>query len=210
MKAIAYCRTSLVLKQDPLLQLVAIKDYATKNGIELVGEYIDQVSGLKSRRPGLDAMLRDSKTKKFDVVIVTALDRLGRNTKNMLELAERFQENKIGLISLRESISLDSPSGKAFFAICSVISQLDRDNICERIRVALASKKIIAEQTGNGWKCGRPSNRSPELENKILQLHTQGLSVRSIEKKIEKKVSRGTIQRVIEAAKATVPNHSEN
>jgi DNA invertase Pin-like site-specific DNA recombinase len=194
-RAVAYARTSTVLKQDPHLQIVAIREYAKRVGIEIVDEYVDQLSGTKSKRPGLDRLKRDMANRNFEIVIVSALDRLGRSTKDMLDLADSFVQAKVSLISLRENIALDTPSGRAFFAICSVVAQLDRDQIAERIKVALASKKIIAQQTNNGWRCGRPTKLTMELLNQIRALRANGTSIRKIAAQLG--VSKGLVQRAI-------------
>ncbi len=56
-----------------LLQLVQ-----QRAGWEVVEEYVDTISGAKSRRPGLDRLMRDARHGRFDLVAVWAFDRLAR------------------------------------------------------------------------------------------------------------------------------------
>lgn len=197
LRAAAYARTSLVLGQDPELQLATIREYASRNGIKLIEEFTDQISGSTSSRPSLDRMVKKVKARAFDVVIVTALDRLGRSSSHMLSLIPVFRDHKCGLISLRESISLDTPAGRAFYSIMSVLAELDREVISERIKTALRAKKIIAEQTGSDWSCGRKKVVTDEIIAEVLKLRSEGVSIRGIEKRMDRRVSRSTVERIL-------------
>jgi DNA invertase Pin-like site-specific DNA recombinase len=201
-RACAYARTSTVLAQDPELQLVAIREYAARNNIVIVTEFVDQVSGSTSSRPSLDKMVRRIRNKEFDAVIVTALDRLGRSSAHLLGLVPLFRDNNCTLISMRESISLDSPAGRAFFGMLSILAELDRENISERIKVALRSKALIAKQTGSGWRCGRPIVVTPEVEAQVLRLRAEGVSIRQIERQLDRRVSRSSIERILKRGKS--------
>ena len=201
-RACAYARTSTVLAQDPTLQLVTIKEYAERNGIEIVEEFVDQISGATSSRPSLDKMIKRLKAREFDAVIVTALDRLGRSSTHLLSLIPIFRENSCTLISLRESINLESPAGRAFFGMISILNELDRENISERIKVALRAKAIIAKQTGSGWKCGRPIVVTPKVEATVLRMRDEGVSIRQIEARLGRRVSRSSIERILKKARS--------
>src|SRR5712664_4794010 len=73
-RAALYARVS-TLEQTPENQLVALRTFALARGWA-VSEFIDHgVSGAKDRRPQLDAMLADVRRRKFDLVLVTKLDR---------------------------------------------------------------------------------------------------------------------------------------
>jgi len=72
----------------------------------------------------------------------------------------------------------------------------------ERIKSALYAKKLAAEKTG--WRCGRPQLVTPEIKEKVLSLRAQGLSIRKIEKAIDKKISHTAIGRVRQILKPIV------
>ena len=203
-RAAAYCRTSVLLRQNPQLQLTNITEYVkSRTSMVLVGEYIDEITGTSTKRIALDNLLADIRRGKIDVVVVAALDRLGRNAAHLLKLAELFREHDVGLISLREAIDLHSPSGKAFFTIMSAISELDRNQISERIKMALAAKKLIAQNTGSAWRCGRPSIITAENTQNVIELRRQQLSIRQIAKKMG--IAKSSVQRILGASKKDVP-----
>jgi DNA invertase Pin-like site-specific DNA recombinase len=63
------------------MQLHDLRKLAEQRGFQIVHEYSDQgISGSKSSRPALDAMLADAKRGKFQILLTWRLDRLGRST----------------------------------------------------------------------------------------------------------------------------------
>jgi len=52
-------------------QALALQEYAQRRGFEIAGEYRDEgISGSKDSRPSLDRLMKDARSRKFDVVIV--------------------------------------------------------------------------------------------------------------------------------------------
>lgn len=200
MKAVAYARVSTLLKQDPEHQLVPIRGLATGRGFQLVDEYVDRVSGTTERRKELDRLVRDARLGKFKVVIIYALDRLARDTRFLLNLLHELDSYGVTIISMRESIDLSTPIGKAVLQILGSIAELERNLISERIRTALAVKKMSAHKTG--WRCGRKPIASNVTE-RIVYLRDRGLSIREVAKIAG--VGKTTVERVIKATKNDVP-----
>src|SRR5215467_1978550 len=57
-------------------QALALQEYAQRRGFEIAGEYRDEgISGAKDSRPSLDRLMKDARSRKFDVVIVARFDR---------------------------------------------------------------------------------------------------------------------------------------
>jgi len=70
-------------------QLYDLRQFAAQRGLEVACEYTDVgISGRKARRPGLEAMLRDARKRKFSVLIVAAFDRVARSTKHFLSVVD--------------------------------------------------------------------------------------------------------------------------
>lgn len=197
-KAVAYARVSTLLNQDPDTQLINIREFCKARGFELVNEYVDKgISGAREKRPALDQMVSDARKGKFQILICTGIDRLGRSTKHLLNLFDELKHFGVNFISIREQIEFGSPSGQLALAMISAVAQLERQLISERIRTSLAAKKLASQSRGTHWRCGRPVLATPEITRKVVELHSRGLSVRQIEKALHKVISRGTVQRIL-------------
>ena len=79
----------------------------------IVETYIDLgISGAKGRdkRPDLDRMMKDSIKGKFDVVMVSSIDRLGRSLQHLIEILNDLQSKSVELFMLKQSIDTTTPS----------------------------------------------------------------------------------------------------
>ena len=123
MRVAIYARISTHLGQNPDLQLDALKDIAKNKGWEVIGEYVDVISGSKSskQRPQLNNLMKDAFQRSFDCVMVYALDRLARSIEHFINITNELTALNINLFSLRESIDLSTPTGRAFAQMMSVI-----------------------------------------------------------------------------------------
>jgi DNA invertase Pin-like site-specific DNA recombinase len=157
--------------------------------------YRDQgVSGTKTSRPELDKML--DRLSRGDEVVVWKLDRLGRNTRHLLELLDGFTERGIKFRSLRDGIATDPDSelggamAKAMVTIMSAFAQLERDQLSERTRAGMA---VAAS---HGRKAGRREVTAEHGHVKRAhELRAQGLKPADIGKIIG--TSRATIYRYL-------------
>jgi len=69
---------------------------------------------------------------KGDTVIVSAIDRLGRDTIDVLKTVEAFEKKGVKVVSLREGFDLSTPTGKAMLTIIASLAKLEKDNLLER------------------------------------------------------------------------------
>ena len=98
--------------QDPETQLVALREYVTARGLEIVGEYVDVgISGAKDRRPELEKLMVDAKRQRFDAVLVARFDRFARSVRHRVMALDEFNSLGINFISLSESIDTSTPMG---------------------------------------------------------------------------------------------------
>lgn len=200
LRAVGYYRVSLLLGQSCENQRVPVHEFLKYKGYTLVGEYEDTgISGAKDNRPGLNQLLADAKKGKFDVVIVAALDRLARDARMLLNIVHDWEGSGVYLISLRENINFADDLGKTFLAILGAIGSLERATIRERIKTAMAVKKLAAHQAGLTWKCGRPKALDDETLQRVRQLHQAGHSLRKIRAQIGGKAGIATIQSAIKS-----------
>ncbi len=107
-RAALYMRVSS-LDQHPETQLHDLRQMAAQRGLEIVNQYTDRISGAKARRPGLDALMRDARHGKFDVVLVWASDRIARSTRHFLETLDELSRLGIEFASFREPIDTGGP-----------------------------------------------------------------------------------------------------
>ncbi len=91
-------------------------------------------SGGNLERPQFKKMMKDSQKIAFAAIVVYRLDRISRNIGDFAKLIEDLGDRHIDFISIREQFDTSSPMGRAMMYIASVFSQLERENIAERIR----------------------------------------------------------------------------
>lgn len=84
MRAGVYARVSTT-DQHCENQLQELRRYCEARQWPISREYVDQgVSAAKERRPALDELVKDAKRRRFDVLVVWRLDRLGRNLRHLM------------------------------------------------------------------------------------------------------------------------------
>lgn len=146
-------------------------DALEKYGVDMI--YNEKMSGTKKNRPELTKLL--DQITEGDTVVVESLSRLGRSTKDLIELTETFQSKGVNLVSLKESIDTNSPTGKLLFTLMSAIAQFERDVIADRTREGLKAARA------RGRTGGRP-RADPEQVKKAVKLYkTEQYSIKEIE-----------------------------
>ena len=189
-KVAIYARISTTHFQSCERQIVELKKIAANHGWSVVGIYTDEgVSGAKKSRPALDQMMRDALTKKFDVVATLELSRLGRNVKNMCEIADLLKQKNINLFVKNQNIDTSTIVGELFFNIINSISQYERDLTRERIVSGLENAKR------KGVKLGRKSNLNFQTKKMILDMKAKGVGIKKIA--ASTKVAPATIRKFV-------------
>ena len=137
LRAAIYARVS-TLDQEPENQLAELRKYVQARGWS-AHEYTDKgISGAKDQRPSLDALIRDAKRRKFDVLVCWRLDRLGRSLKHLVTLLDELQLLGIAFVSLTEGIDATTPTGKLQMHLLAAIAEFERARIAERVTAGLA------------------------------------------------------------------------
>lgn len=161
-------------------------EYAKELGIPEAQVFIDKASGKNANRPALKDML--SRLRKDDEVFVTELSRLGRNTRDLLELMDRFNELGVQLHSKKESIDTTTPSGVLVFQIFASVAEFQRQIILEN----------AAEGREAARKAGKPIGRPRVDQDRLdlaLYLFQNNLSMSVAEICEKAGVSRSTLYR---------------
>jgi len=128
-------------------QRARIEAWAEATDAHLIGVIEDDpVSGSRplDRRPGgvQITKLLEQRNPEADAVVVTRLDRLGRDAAETLMHLRRFASGKVGLVSLRERLDLTTPHGKAMAGVSAIFAQLERELIAQRTAEALARLQV--------------------------------------------------------------------
>ena len=202
-KAAIYVRVSTT-DQDPEMQLLDLRRYVQQRGFYVYQEYVDVgISGTKTNRPALDALMDAARKRLFDVVLVWRFDRFARSTKHLVDALHEFRSLNIDFISYQEAIDTSSPIGEAMFTIISAMAKLERDIIVERVKAGMRKAK---EQ---GKRIGRP--KAVVDVDKILSLRRQGLSLQAIADRVKYKdgkgrwrnISKGKVHRILQLHQLT-------
>jgi DNA invertase Pin-like site-specific DNA recombinase len=147
-KAAIYARVSTP-DQHLETQLYDLRQLAQQRGFEVVQEYTDKgISGMKARRPGLDALMADARRRKFSVVLIAAFDRLARSTAHFLQILDELNNLEIEFISNRESIDTSGPMGRMFVTLLGSLAELERSILVQRIKAGLRRAKADGQRLG--------------------------------------------------------------
>lgn len=174
---------------------------AELRGWQVVAEYVDRgISGAKGRdqRPQFDALWKDAIRRKFDVVAVWKMDRLGRSVRDLVNFSGDLEGVGVDLYLHDQAIDTSTAAGKLFFTVLSGIAEYERSLIQDRVKAGLSRAKA------QGRTLGRPKV-SPDQEQRILDARAEGLGIQRVAKRVGVGVS--VVQRVLADA-AVVPQEA--
>lgn len=203
---IIYLRVS-TLEQDPENQLEECLQFAKSRGYEVTKEdiFIERISGWKKdiKRPYYNQILQLAHEGKIGVVIVWAMDRWIRDRDTLLEDIKYLLDRNIKLHSVKEayieSVNIDGPLGRTIreflLGLMGSLAEMESTRKSERVKIAYANSQ-------NKW--GRKS-LSQTATNKVLKLHSNGLSIRKICEQVQiadknnnlKNISVGSVHKII-------------
>ena len=122
------------------------------------------------RRPELNKLIEQ--LRKGDTVAFTALDRLARNLRFLLDILETIKQHGAGIKSLNEPIiDTSTPIGEVALQIFGVIAEFERQRIRQRIQAG------VRHARKSGKTLGRPRALTKEKADAIIKLHRQGTSI---------------------------------
>lgn len=203
MRAVIYCRVSSISdRQSNERQVKDLQDYAAYAKMEVVKVFEEKISGAKknAERPILQQALEFCKAERVDILLVSELSRLGRNSFEVLETIKHLVDAKINLYMQKEQMTLLDGNGEPsifapiMLATLSTCAQLERENI--KFRLNSGRQQYIAK----GGKLGRKEGSVKTKEQKkneygeAISLLKKGYSIRNVAKICN--VSNSTIQRL--------------
>lgn len=134
--------------------------------------YTEKMTGTKAHRPELDKVRLRARA--GDAIVVKSLSRLGRSTKDLLNLLDDFERKGIQLVSLKEDIDTATPTGKLLVTVLSALSQFERDLIVQRTNEGLKAARA------RGRKGGRPKADQKAVEKAVKLYEAQTHSIKEI------------------------------
>jgi DNA invertase Pin-like site-specific DNA recombinase len=174
-RAAIYVRCSTA-EQETDMQETELLEYCEKRGWSCVVYRDKGQSGAKNDRPALNQMLSDLRRRRFDVVVVWALDRLARSLKQLLTIGEESRSLGVDLVSLRQNIDTTLPAGRLTFQILGAVAEFERELLRERVKAGMAQ----ARRTGK--HVGRPALRKFQTTDieRMREFRLKGMSVRKL------------------------------
>jgi len=153
-----YCRVSTD-KQDTDNQLDQLRQFARQQGWEIVGEYLDTVSGSgKKARPQFEACMLAASQRKVDILLFWALDRLSREgVARTIHYLDQLRAWGVGWRSFTQPF-LDTGNemtNSIVLAVLAAVAKQERVSISERTKAGLARVKR------QGKRLGRPQSTNP-------------------------------------------------
>ncbi len=125
-------------------QIRECKVFAERNGIDIIGGYIDRAFSTKTdNRPDFQRMIKDSASKTFDVVLVWKLDRFARDRYDSAYYKRVLRKNGVKVVSATETIS-DGAEG--------ILLESLLEGVAEDYSVELA-EKTLRGMTENALNC---------------------------------------------------------
>ena len=147
-------------------------DQLTAVGVERENIYCEKMTGTKSNRPRLRALL--GVIESGDIVYIESLNRLGRSSADLISLMQTFSDEGVTLISLKEQLDFSSAAGKMIAQFLAVLAEFERATIVERV------KEGVAAARARGRIGGRPATPQKTLDKALQMYDMHNLTVTEI------------------------------
>lgn len=143
-------------------------------GVGIEEEYIykEKMSGTKSNRPKLKALL--NVLEQGDTVYTESLNRLGRSSADLITLMQTFTDMGVTLISLKEQLDFSSAAGKMIAQFLAILAEFERNCIVERVKEGLSAARA------RGRVGGRPKTPEKTLDKALKMYDLHNLTVSEI------------------------------
>ena len=181
----AYVRVSTV-EQNEDRQIEGLK----RHGVDKW--YTEKVSG-KNTKDRKQFQLMLSELEEGDIVLVHDLSRLARSTKDLLEIVDILNEKHVSLVSNKENIDTNTPTGRLMLTMIGAIAEFERTNLLERQREGIA----IAKRKGAYQNCGRKEKEIDQEKFSVCMAKLLAGAITKSAMAAELGVSRPTLNRIL-------------
>jgi DNA invertase Pin-like site-specific DNA recombinase len=184
-------------------QRLVLARVAGHRGWLIVQTYEDQgIGGAKGRdqRPAFDAMLKDAVRRRYDILMVWSIDRLGRSVLHVANALAELDAASIRLYCDQQGIDSSTPMGRAMIQMASVFGEQERSMLRARV---LAGLDRVRQQ---GKRLGRPKV-SLKVEDAIRSHLSAGNGILKVAALVG--VGSGTVQRVKREMAGQLAEHTQ-
>jgi DNA invertase Pin-like site-specific DNA recombinase len=151
-------------------QQAIVRDYCSGRGWQIAKEY-EETESTRKERPRRDGLLKEMRS--GEAIVTVRMDRIGRSTRELLDLAHTCHERGVSLVFIKEQIDFTTDAGRLYFRLLASINEFERDLISSRTKekLAIVRLKLRAE----GRDLGRPPLSVPA--DKLRAMKEQGASL---------------------------------
>lgn len=135
-KAVIYARFSSHNQTEQSIegQLRVCKEYAERNNIEILYEYIDRATtGTNDNRPEFQKMISDAEQHCFNYILVYKLDRFSRNKYDSVVYKHKLAHHDVKVISATEAIS-DTPEGALMEGLLEMFAEMYSKDLSQKVK----------------------------------------------------------------------------
>ena len=192
MNAVIYARYSSDSQREESIegQLRECREYAERNGMTVVGTYIDRALSAKTAdRPEFQHMIKDSAKELFEVVLVWKLDRFSRNRYDSAHYKHILKKNGVKVVSAKEHIS-EGPEGIILEAMLEGYAEFYSAELSEKIHRGQKENALKGKNNGGGIPLGYLLDKKEQklvvdpvtapLVIEVFERYASGETVRSI------------------------------
>lgn len=190
-KAVCYARYSSHNQREESIegQLRECQDFASRNDMVIIGEYIDRaISGKTDNRAEFQRMIKDSDKGKFQAVIVYAIDRFARNRYDSANYKAKLKKNGVKVYYAKQNIP-DSPEGIILESVMEGYAEYYSENLSIHIKRGMHENALQCKSTGGGIPLGYSIGEDKRFQidpagakivREIFEMYASGHSVKEI------------------------------
>lgn len=189
MKAVIYARYSSHLQREESIegQLRECRDYASKNDITIIGEYIDRaISGKTDHRPNFQKMISDSAKGQFEAVIMYTLDRFARNRYDSAIYKAKLKRNGVKVLYAKQPMP-DTPEGIILESVLEGYAEYYSENLARSVKRGLKENALECKYGTPLLGYKRSEDGKYEIDEaqakvvrEIYQKYDEGLSLKEV------------------------------
>lgn len=144
-----------------------LREYCKFHGIDIYNVYRDTKTGSTLERDELNQLLEDAANGKFNLILVTKIDRLSRSIRDFQNLHDKLIDFGVDLVAVTQNIDMSTLSGRLMRDILIAFAEFERNMIAER-----TYEKLISQAEQGKW-LGGLVNLGYDVVDKTLVMNEQ-------------------------------------